>query len=547
MKQFVALFLLSGLLLLSELSVAHHSFSATFRADAPIEVTGVVTKFSFKNPHVLLYLDVTNEDGSLTSWVSEASAATNLRRTGWSSDTLKKGDHVRIQGDSSHDGSPMISMESAYVLNADGSVANALKGEESDTGGYTEEVREVATMSLTLEDGRPNLTGSWTGGPYPPPRDPPVPFNEAGRAYQAAYDEKEDPQVFCDRPGLIRQAGMTPHLIKMTQYQDRVAFQYEEYGYSREVFFDRTRAISGVKSHFGDSLARYEDGALIIDTINLLGDLSTPEGNRLSDQTTVTQVYKRVDEPEHGPMILIETTTRDPVYLADDFVLTNIKVSAGDYVFIENECIPPLRERNSVHPAMNFFLTSVGMGDGANLGGLEGADAHCAALAANMGQGDQGDRQGDKKEWRAYLSTVGEGGVDARDRIGSGPWYNAEGEMVAVGLTELHGEAAGLTKASVMTERADAINGRGDDPNRHDILTGSQMSGRALNSDTDTTCNNWTSNGEGSALVGHFDRVGGGANPTSWNQAHASRGCSQSDLQESGGDGLFYCFALDAH
>lgn len=183
---------------------------------------------------------------------------------------------------------------------------------------------------------------------------------------------------------------------------------------------------------------------------------------------------------------------------------------------------------------MTFFITSSGSGNGADLGGLEGADRQCQALAAAVGAGD--------KTWRAYLSTTGSGGVNARDRIGSGPWYNFNGVTVAESVDQLHGDN-NLTKETILTENGDMSNGRGDDPNMHDILTGSGLDGTAQAGEGDTTCGNWTSSGEGSALVGHHDRQGGGANPTSWNSAHASSGCSQENLQGSGGNGFFYCFA----
>lgn len=187
---------------------------------------------------------------------------------------------------------------------------------------------------------------------------------------------------------------------------------------------------------------------------------------------------------------------------------------------------------------MSFFLTSKGSGDGANLGGLAGADAHCTALAEAAGVTG--------KTWRAYLSTTGSGGVNAKDRIGSGPWHNAKGVQVASSVADLHSDNNKLSKENSISETGMQINGRGDDPNRHDILTGSQMDGTAASGSEDTTCSNWTSNGEdGSALVGHHDRQGGGANPTSWNSAHASRGCSQANLIATGGDGYFYCFATN--
>ena len=185
---------------------------------------------------------------------------------------------------------------------------------------------------------------------------------------------------------------------------------------------------------------------------------------------------------------------------------------------------------------LSFFITSAGPGDGANLGGLAGADAHCQSLAAAVDAGG--------KTWHAYLSTTGAGGVNARDRIGSGPWYNSKGAMIARNVAELHGEN-NLTKETQLTETGGMVNGRGDDPNTHDILTGSQLDGTAAAGSDDSTCSNWSTNGEGSALVGHHDRQGGGANPTSWNSAHGSRGCSQDNLIATGGNGYFYCFATN--
>jgi hypothetical protein len=185
---------------------------------------------------------------------------------------------------------------------------------------------------------------------------------------------------------------------------------------------------------------------------------------------------------------------------------------------------------------MSFFITSVGSGDGANLGGLAGADAHCQKLAAAAGAGD--------RTWRAYLSAVENGKpVNAKDRIGSGPWFNAKGVQIAANVAELHSEAAKTGKEGSLNEKGEMVNGRGDKPNMHDILTGSNLDGTAFTDGQDHTCNNWTSNSTGSAQVGHHDRQGGGANPTSWNSAHASKGCSQQDLVGTGGAGLFYCFA----
>jgi hypothetical protein len=186
---------------------------------------------------------------------------------------------------------------------------------------------------------------------------------------------------------------------------------------------------------------------------------------------------------------------------------------------------------------LGFFITSVGSGDGANLGGLAGADAHCQKLASAAGAGN--------RSWRAYLSGVEDGKpVNAKDRIGSGPWFNAKGVQIAANVAELHSEAAKTGKEGSLTEKGATVNGRGDTPNMHDILTGSQLDGTAFTDGQDHTCNNWTSNSTGAAQVGHHDRQGGGANPTSWNSAHASKGCSQQNLVGTGGAGLFYCFAV---
>jgi len=187
---------------------------------------------------------------------------------------------------------------------------------------------------------------------------------------------------------------------------------------------------------------------------------------------------------------------------------------------------------------MSFFVTSSNPGDGADLGGLAGADAYCETLASEAGVGEL--------TWHAYLSTTGPGGENARDRIGDGPWYNHAGTMIARDVEHLHSNGPNLTKGTILTEQGEELNGRGDDPNMHDVLTGSLMDGTASTDAGDTTCSNWTSSSaDGSALVGHHDRQGGGANPSSFNSAHASRGCGLENLRGTGGDGRFYCFAID--
>jgi hypothetical protein len=188
---------------------------------------------------------------------------------------------------------------------------------------------------------------------------------------------------------------------------------------------------------------------------------------------------------------------------------------------------------------MTFFVTSAGSGKGADLGGLAGADQICQTLAASVGAGG--------KTWRAYLSTQGAGAVNARDRIGTGPWQNAKGVVVAKSVDDLHSETVNLTKQTALTEKGAVVSGRGDTPNTHDVLTGSTMDGKAFTGPEDMTCKNWTSSTEGAAMLGHSDRTGldESVAAKSWNTSHASRGgCSQDALKGTGGAGLFYCFAV---
>jgi hypothetical protein len=198
---------------------------------------------------------------------------------------------------------------------------------------------------------------------------------------------------------------------------------------------------------------------------------------------------------------------------------------------------------NAQQANMSFFVTSVGSGNGANLGGLAGADKHCQDLAAAVGAGS--------KTWHAYLSTQGDGAVNARDRIGKGPWSNAKGEVVAKSVDDLHSASNNLTKQTALNEKGGVVNGRGDTPNMHDAITGSSPEGRALPAGEDRTCKNYSSNAAGAVMLGHIDRQGlrDDAESKSWNSSHPSRGpgggCSQDDLKSTGGAGLFYCFAVN--
>ncbi len=191
---------------------------------------------------------------------------------------------------------------------------------------------------------------------------------------------------------------------------------------------------------------------------------------------------------------------------------------------------------------MTFFLTSVNAGKGADFGGLDGADAYCATLAKAAGSG--------KANWRAYLSTTGEGGaagVNARDRIGKGPWQNVKGAVIAKSVDDLHGATNNLTKETALTEKAEAISGRGDAVNAHDVLTGSDPAGNYSTAGGDTTCANWTSSTTGSAIVGHHDRKGlkDSRHMNSWNSSHGTRGCNMEALKSTGGAGLIYCFVAN--
>ena len=214
---------------------------------------------------------------------------------------------------------------------------------------------------------------------------------------------------------------------------------------------------------------------------------------------------------------------------------------AGSYLVLAQQPAQP-GQPAPPPPPMSFFVTSVAKGNSANLGGLAGADAHCQMLATAAGRGGV--------TWHAYLSTQGPGAVNARDRIGNGPWFNQRGQRVAQNVAELHGDTIeqarlgnALGKQLAITEKGTAVNGLGDTPNQHDLLTGSQPDGRAYTDGMDHTCNNWTSNGTGVAQLGHSDKQGGGNG--SWNSAHPSRGCSPENLVSTGGIGLFYCFAVN--
>jgi len=224
--------------------------------------------------------------------------------------------------------------------------------------------------------------------------------------------------------------------------------------------------------------------------------------------------------------------------------LTLLLLMGSYLVLAQQPAAPQGRGAQAPPQPMSFFVTSVGKGDGANYGGVAGADAYCQTVAASAGRGSA--------TWHAYVSTQGPGAVNARDRIGNGPWYNARGGRIAQNVGELHGDTIEqarmgnvLGKQFSLTDKNTVVNGIGDTPNQHDILTGSQPDGRAYTDGMDHTCSNYTSNadGRGTVQLGHSDKQGG--NNSSWNSSHPSRGCSQPNLVATGGAGLLYCFAVN--
>ena len=229
-------------------------------------------------------------------------------------------------------------------------------------------------------------------------------------------------------------------------------------------------------------------------------------------------------------------------YIRPVLAVLALSVTLGSYLAMAQQAPAQGRGQQPPPPPMSFFVTSVGLGRGANLGGIAGADAHCQALATKAGRGNV--------KWVAYMSTQGPGAVNARDRIGNGPWHNARGLMIAMHQDELHGDTIQMARQSnrvnkntARTETGEPVKGVGDMPNEHDMLTGSTLDGRAYTDGMDHTCSNWTSgaDGMGTAQLGHHDKIGNGSG--SWNSAHASRGCSQPNLVATGGAGLFFCFA----
>ena len=321
---------------------AHHSFAASF-TDERIMREGVVERYVFKNPHVLLYIAVAGDDGDSETWMVEGGSATGLRRAGWSADTLSIGDHVRINGRAGRNNRPMISMESVAILDPASNIE--LRDLPLDNFADGTESAEILSIPLTLDDGLPNLTGTWGRGRGRPAffdhRLPP--FNEAGAALQAEWDPANDPQVACEDPTLIRQAGFTPHPVRIEQFDDRVVLSYEEYGGVRTIHFDGRDAGQPGDEHLklGRSTARYENDRLVIESTHITSGPTGTPGHQLTDRVTTVETYRRLDDPTQGPMVEMEMIIDDPGHLYEPWEMVWKKLYQENYEFIEVECHIP--------------------------------------------------------------------------------------------------------------------------------------------------------------------------------------------------------------
>ena len=322
---------------------AHHSFAATFSEEI-ITVEGTVERFKYSNPHVIVYFNVIDEEGKETQWLAEGGSATSMRNQGWDRDTLSEGDYIRITGPSTRNGSPMVSMQEddsvTFVDPATGEVVGA-------PGAASVEKEGVFNMALQLPNGLPNFSSAWTGEATgrvgrPILHVPPMDYNEIGAALQAEFDPINDPQVQCKPPGLVRQAGFSPHPVRIEQYDDHVVLRYEEYAGLRTVYFDDRDLVGGEHTHLGQSIARYEGQNLIIETSHLLPNLSATTGNPLTDQTTTVETYYRQDKPNGRAVLRLDLVATDLGYLLTPWTISWSKYAENDYEFIKVECEKPL-------------------------------------------------------------------------------------------------------------------------------------------------------------------------------------------------------------
>jgi len=324
---------------------AHHAAGAVF-TDEEIQIEGVVTEFNFKNPHVNIMLNVTDESGAETLWMATGPAAPPMRRWGWTAETIEEGETLRLVGKKSRTGAPMLLMESAEIQSGrfavldpvDGSIIRVLQETPDDSQSPDASV----AVALTLDDGRPNLSGMWLGGLGRDPI-PPAPLNEAGVALQANFDVLNDPAfATCADHGLVRQA-MSGHPLRITQYDDRVLFEYEQGAARRIIYLDGRSAATAEHTAYGHHVARYEGDALVIETNQLIGRLTGTRGYELSDRSTVTETYRRADSPELGAVLEMKLVVTDPGHLTGPWEMSRRKnYAAGEYGFIEAECQLPL-------------------------------------------------------------------------------------------------------------------------------------------------------------------------------------------------------------
>ncbi len=328
---------------------AHHSFAASF-TDEEIQTEGVVLNYVFRNPHVIIYLNVVDEAGEEVRWMVEGGAATGLRKLGWTNKTIERGEYLRITGRAGRGGRPMINMGLVEVLDPETRVVLRTPNVQREPGGsggsYEPGGVAGASIPLLLADGRPNLAGAWVqggGGPgFKNHREPP--FNEAGAALQAEWDPANDPQVACEEPGLVRQAGFTPHPVRITQNDDHVIIEYEEYGGRRVIYFDDRDFRDGSEepTRLGRSRARYDGATLVIESSNMTSNPSGTGGNWLSDQTSTVETFRRDDDPPQGPMLAMEMIVEDPGHLTEAWEMNWKKLYMEDYEFIAVECHTPL-------------------------------------------------------------------------------------------------------------------------------------------------------------------------------------------------------------
>lgn len=329
-------------------SHAHHAASAVFSTD-DIEIEGYVIEFNFKNPHVNIILAVTDENGVETEWMATGPAAPPFRRWGWTAETIQPGQFLRIFGRKSRDGGPMMLMEGSDIngdnkiveLNpADGSIVRTVEGATNSDAAPA----ETPELALLTSDGRPNLGGMWLGSRDGLGRANP-PLNARAAAEQALFDPFEADPTFteCADAGLVRQAA-TIHPLLITQHDDRLIFEYEEFAARRVIYLDGRGPDTTDHMLFGHHVARYDGDALVIETSQLHGNLTGPIGNALSDQTTTVETYRRIDDPARGPAIEMRMVITDPGNLTEPWEIGSVKYfTAEPYDFIEVDCRLPYR------------------------------------------------------------------------------------------------------------------------------------------------------------------------------------------------------------